>query len=311
MSQTPPNGPTPVPGGQPNQGFPQAGYQPPPSGQFPPAGPAVPQAYPNPASFQPGGYPQQPYGSGGVPGQGGYPMPGGYPQPPAGKASSSKVLLIVIAAVVALALIGGGIMLMSKTPQTPSGPTVPAQPSEQAQPTQPAQPTQTAQPTDPAQPTTPTTPTSAGAIDLGHGVQFVVADGWQIGQQEANLIKVTDGKAVLLTQVIEAKASTNALQLCDSYNRQLLQDVSGAKFADPEQVSVNLKSLSVGKCLAGYVQASGSSSKQLYLQSFVAVRSTDGATTLTSILFTKETPQTSFDGAEQMISVVLTSQAAG
>lgn len=309
MSQTPPNGPTQVPGGQPNQGFPPAGYQPPPNGQFPPAGPAAPQAYPNPASFQPGGYPQQPYGPGGVPGQGGYPMPpGGYPQPPAGKASSSKVLLIVIAAVLALALIGGGIMLMSKTPQTPAGPAVPAQPSEPPQPSQPTEPTQ---PTQSADPTQPTTPTSTGAIDLGHGVQFVVADGWQIGQQAANLVKVTDGKAILITQVIEAKPSTNASQLCDSYNRQLLKDVSGAKFADPEQVSVNLKNLSVGKCLAGYVQASGSSSKQLYLQSFVAVRSTDGATTLTSVLFTKETPQASFDGADQMIGVVLTSQAAG
>jgi hypothetical protein len=310
MSQTPPNGPIQVPGGQPNPGFPSpGGYQAPNAGPFPPT---APQGYPNPAAFPPASYPQQGYGQPGGPAGGGYPMPGGYPQPPAGKASSSKVLLIVIAAVVALALIGGGLVLMAQTPKTPTGSTVPTQPTQPTEPTQTpsTDPTPSSDPTPTAGPTGSPTPAN-GAVDLGHGVLFAVSDGWQVTQQSASMIQVSDGNALIITQVVEETPSTNALQYCDAYNRAVLKDESGTKFADPEKVSVNLKGLSVGKCLAGFVQASGSSSKQMYLQSFASVRNSDGVVALVSIVFTKQTPQTSFDGANEMIGVVLISQAAG
>jgi len=149
------------------------------------------------------------------------------------------VLLIVIAAVVALALVGGGFMLMAQTPKTPSGPTVPSTPAQPTQPT--TQPTEqpTTQPTE--QPTEQPTQPTGGAVDLGYGVQFAVADGWQITDQAEGVIKVQDGKAMLITEVQKLEASNTANQLCEAYSKSLLKDQSGTKFGKAEKVAVNAK----------------------------------------------------------------------
>jgi len=214
----------------------------------------------------------------------------------------------VIAAVVALALVGGGFMLMAQTPKTPSGPTVPSTPAQPTQPTAPPTEQPTEQPTEPTQ--QPTQPTG-GAVDLGYGVQFAVADGWEIAGQGEGVIKVQDGKAMLITEVQKLDASNTATQLCEAYSKSLLKDQSGVKFAKAEKVAVNAKNLSVAKCLAGFVQASGGSSGTMYAQTFAAVRSTDGVTSFSTVVFTESTPQTSFDGVNEMLNVVLGSQAAG
>jgi hypothetical protein len=44
---------------------------------------------------------------------------------------------------------------------------------------------------------------------------------------------------------------------------------------------------------------------------FSAVRTTDGVATLSTVLFTKDTPDTSFTDADKMLGVVLASQSAG
>jgi hypothetical protein len=304
MTQTPPTGPTPT-GGQPMPGFPPPAYQPP--NAAPPAQPpAAPPTYQPPpgGGFPPGAYPQQP----GYPPQPGYPQAPGYPPAPTGKASSSKVLIIVIAAVVALALIGGGLMLMAKTPQ-PTPPVTPTQPTDPNPPTQPPQPTE--QPTQPNGPTEQPQPPNGDVIDLTHGVKFQVAAGFQIEKQSQNMVKVTDGKSALISVVDQVDPKTNPVQLCDSYNRSILKEVSGAQFAKAEKIDVNASNLAGAKCLAVFVDASGGSSTQTYVQSFIAVRDGDGVVTAQTVLFTEATPESSFTGINEMLSVVLTSQSKG
>ena len=44
---------------------------------------------------------------------------------------------------------------------------------------------------------------------------------------------------------------------------------------------------------------------------FAAVRTDDGIATLTTMLFTKDTPDTTFSDIDTMLSVVLSSQSTG
>ncbi|PKQ32892.1 MAG: hypothetical protein CVT62_02250 [Actinobacteria bacterium HGW-Actinobacteria-2] len=148
-------------------------------------------------------------------------------------------------------------------------------------------------------------------IDLTHGVQFQVASGFQIEKQSPNMIKVTDSKSALITVVDQVDAKTNPVQLCDSYNRSILKSVSGAQFGKAEKTDVNAANLAGGKCLATFVDASGGSSTQTYVQTFIAVRTSDGVVTAQTVLFAESTPETSFNAINEMLSVVLTSQAKG
>jgi hypothetical protein len=330
----------------PAQGVPGQGYQPPqavPQG-VPPQG-APPQGYQAPGAYQPSGYPQQgaypqqgypqqpypqqpgygqqqAYAQGFPPGQGGYPQQPGYgqpgaPQQPGGGKSSSKVLLIVIAAVVALALLGGGIMLMSHKAQPTVDPTVPVTPTQSAAPTteptsDPSQSTEpTTQPTE--QPTEqPTTgPNGGGVVDLGKGVSFTVADGWQVAEQAQGAASVTDGKAYMIMRLAQAKKNSNAGQLCDSFHRQALKDATGVQFGDSKDVDAGLSNLSVAQCAAAYVDSSSGKSTQMYALTFASVRTSDGLVTISTVLYTKKTPDSSFEGADKMLNQVLGTQAAG
>ena len=305
MSQ--PNNPQ-VPGqsGVPAQG--QPGY------------PQQPQAA-YPQEPQPG-YPQQPQGA--YPGQPGYPQTGsyqpqgGYPtgggQPPGGRASSSKILLIVIGFVVLLVL-AGTVLLMMSNRQTPTDPVDP-QPSPV--PTATTEPTDepTGEPTATEPPTTeptdePTTSPGGSLVDLGNGVKFFVVDGWDIDEQTSSAISVSDGKAVLVTRVVQQQEDTNAGQLCDAYNRQVLANSAGAKFGDAKDVDVKLKNLAVAQCPAAFISTSNGKSTQMAVVTFASVRTTDGVATLSTILFTKNTPDSSFTDADKMLGVVLTTQSVG
>lgn len=316
MSQNP--NPGQVPGQWPaQQGYPQQGVPPQayPQG-YPQQG--YPQGYPQQGvptqGYPPQAYPQQPtYGPRAAYGPGGFPQQGGG-QPP-GRASSSKVLMIVIGAVLLL-VIAGAVLLMLSNRQTPSDPVtpqpVPTVPTASASPT--AAPTVTTEPTGTptAQPTesAPTEP-AADVIDLGSGVKFVPAAGWEIQEQAAGAVSVSDGKAVLVTRVVQQKKNTNAGQLCDSFNRQVLAEAAGAKFGDPKDLQIDLKNLAVAQCAAAYVSTSNGKSTQMAVVTFAAVRTTDGVATLSTMLFTKDTPDSSFTDIDQMLGIVLGTQAAG
>ncbi len=306
---------------QPQQPYPQQPYP----GQ--PVYQGQPQQQPYPG--QPGYQGQQPYqGQQAYQGQQGYqgqqpyrPQgagPGGYSgqqTPPAARASSSKILLIVIGAVLLLVL-AGGVMLMMSNQSTPT--VDPVRPSPGPVPTatasvQPTVPTDTTDPTtapttDPT--TEPTTP-SGGAVDLGNGVLFVPADGWEIQEQAPGAISVSNGKAVVVTRVVQQKKSTNPGQLCDSFNRQILAEAAGAKFGDPKDQEISLKNIGLASCPAAFVSTTNGKSQQMLVVTFGAVRTTDGIATLTTMLFTKDTPDATFDDIDRMLGIVLGTQSEG
>lgn len=289
-----------VPQGYPQQGVPPQGY---------------PQAYPQQQGYPQQGYPAQPaYGP-----QAGYGQQGGFPQQgggrPPGRASSSKVLMIVIGAVLLLVVAGAVLLMLSNRP-TPTDPVtpqpVPTTPTASASPT--TQPTATTEPTDTptTQPTEPApTEPATDVIDLGSGVKFVPAAGWQVQEQAAGAVSVSDGKAVLVTRVVQQKKNTNAGQLCDAFNRQVLAEAAGAKFGDPKDLEINAKNLAVAQCPAAYISTSNGKSTQMAVVTFAAVRTTDGVATLSTMLFTKDTPDSSFADIDKMLGVVLGTQAAG
>jgi hypothetical protein len=234
------------------------------------------------------------------------------------------VLLIVVGAVVLLVLAGGVLLMMSNrsTPSDPVSPqptVVPTVPTQSAEPT--AAPTQEATDAPTTAPTSETSqeptqeptagPGNGGLVDLGNGVMFLPASGWEVQEQATNAISVSDGKAVLVTRVVQQKKNTNAGQLCDAFNRQTLADAAGAKFGDPKDLSVNLKKLVVAQCPAAYISTTNGKSTQMLVVTFAAVRTTDGVATLSTMLFTKDTPDASFNDIDTMLGVVLGSQAAG
>lgn len=346
VQQPQPTQPMPPAQGQPAQGQPARGYQAPgayPQPGYPQQGAYPQQPYPQQGYPQQGGYgqPQQGYppqgGYGqpqqGYPPRGGYAPQGAYPQQPGygqpgaaqppggGRPSSSRVLLIVIAAVVALVLLGGGIMLMTHRAQPTVDPTVPVTPTQSAEPTtgptsEPSQSTEptdqpTEQPTD--QPTEqPTEPGPGGdSVDLGKGVSFTVADGWQIAEQAQGAASVTDGKAYMIVRLTQVKKTTNSSQLCDAFHRQTLKDATGVQFGDPQDVDAGLDNLAVAQCAAAYVDNSSGKSTQMFALTFTSVRKTDGLATINTVLYTKKTPDTSFAGADKMLNQILGTQAAG
>ena len=326
--QQPQSPPQPYPGqgsGQPG-GYPQQPAQP----QYPQQpypGQPVYQGQQQPYSGQPQPYPgqQQPYqGQPGYQGQQAYRPQGaggggyaGQPTPPpSGRASSSRILLIVIGAV-ALLVIAGGVLLMMSNRSTPT--VDPVTPSPGPVPTATASTQPTAVPTDTTDPTTaptespttePTTP-SNGLIDLGNGVMFMPAEGWEVQEQAPGAVSVGNGKAVVVTRVVEQKKNTNPGQLCDAFNRQILSEAPGAKFGEPKDQAISLKNLDLASCPAAFVSSSNGKSQQMLVVTFAAVRNTDGLSTLTTMLFTKDTPDATFTDIDQMLGVVLTTQSAG
>jgi hypothetical protein len=294
---------------QPYQGQPQQPYQGQPQQPYP-GQPAFQgqQPYPGQPAFQ-GQQPYRPQGAA----TGGY---SGQPTPPSGRASSSKILLIVVGAV-ALLVIAGGVLLMMSNRSTPT--IDPVKPSPGPVPTATATTQPTTVPTDTTDPTTapttapttePTTP-STGAIDLGNGVLFLPADGWEVQEQAAGAVSVSNGKAVLVTRVIQQKKGTNPGQLCDAFNRQVLAEAPGAKFGEPKDQEISLKNLGLASCPAAYISSSNGKSQQMLVVSFAAVRTTDGLSTITTMLFTKDTPDATFADIDQMLGVVLTTQSQG
>lgn len=220
------------------------------------------------------------------------------PRPPDhGRASAGKVLLIVVAAVLLLTLAGGALLMLSGRTATPVNPQVTIQSSPLA--------------TQPSEELTPEPDPAGGLVDLGNGVMFLPAAGWQVQEQVPNAISVSDGDAVFVTRVIRQKKNTNPAQLCDAFNRQVLQETAGARFGDPQDLSVNLPNLAIAQCPAAFISTANGRTIQMLVVSFAAVRTTDGVTTLSTMLFTKDTPDASFSDIDQMLSIVLTSQSVG
>lgn len=332
MTQTPPSGqnqPQGVPPqGTPTQGFPQQPAQPPQGYPQPQPQPAYPQqGYPQ-QGYPQQGYPQQgyPQGQAFTPPAAGYPAQGftqqqpGFPgqRPPGGGQSSTKLIMIVLGAVALLAIIGGVFLAMSnrgtpETPVTPSpSPTAVTPTSEPtSEPTETTAPSPTSEPTTAAPTQEPTPPPAGDGVDLGNGILLPVPAGWQVQEQAPGAASLSDGKALFVVRTLKAETNTNPGQLCQSFHQTVLKDAPNAQFGESTTQDVGTDKLAVASCPAIYTETQGGQSVQMTVVTFASVRTTDGVTLLATALFTKDTPDQSFQDINLMLNGVLSTQAAG
>lgn len=308
----PPQPPQPQqPGGYPPQqpgGYPSPpprGYPPPPAG-YPPQQPGYPQ----------GGYPPQPP-AGGYPPQ----QPGGYaPQGPGGvapgapgaprKKSPVMIIAIVAAAIVLLAAIGGIIMVLTRGGS--EQPDVSITPSQPVPPTEEPTPEPTTQPTPKPSPTETSKPPTAGAVDLGNGIELVPAPGWRVKKTDKNVAQLSDGKNVFLGQSLQIAQSTNPGQLCEAWHRKIAEGTANGKFQDSKDADVGTTRLKAATCVAQVTVSGGQGSAKLYLFSLASVRQSDGVTVIGTTYFTPDANTDQLDkDFTSMINSMLGSQAAG
>ena len=315
------------------QGYPQqpapASYPQQPGQQgYPPQGyPQQPAGYPQQPAGYPQGYPPQggqPYAPG-QPGQGGYPpqgpRPGYQPSGPAGgppkKKSPLLIIGIVVAAVVALVAIGGIVIgLSSGTKDVPDttitpGPQTP--PPDEPTP----DPGSSPSPGGNESPGGGSTPGGGGsgggsAIDLGHDITLVPADGWDVKKQTGSLAQLSDGKNVYIGQTAALQPGTNPGQVCTAWHKQLAESEGGGKFTEPKTADVGTNKLKAATCSAQVTASSGQGSSDLLLVTIVSVRSSDGVTVLGTVAFTSASDQTQLQkDFTAMSNSMLETQAAG
>ncbi len=286
--------------GGPPQGQPPQ-YQP---GGYPP--PSQPGGYPPGGGYaQPGGYrpqgayqPQPPYGA-----QPGYPPQGqpgygpqggggagfGAGQPP--KKSQLSLIVMVVAAVALVAAIGGVFLALSNNDGD--------QPVTSITPAQPSAPPSTDEPSGDPSPSTnrsddpsSSEPTPSGtdqprrdAVDLGNGIALTPASGWTVKKTGDGVAQLSDGDSIFLGQATKISGSTNPGQLCTAWHKQVAEETSGGKFADPKDISLGSTKVKGATCTAQVTLSSGQGSANVFLFSLVSVRQSDGVTVLGTTYF--------------------------
>jgi hypothetical protein len=322
-------------GPRPGQGQPQYPQGQP---QYPQGQPQYPQGQPQ-YPQQPGqqGYPQQPapgYAPGyppqggqpyrpGQPGQGGYPPqgPGGGPgyrpsgprNGPPTKKSPLLIIGIVVAGVVALVAIGGIIIGLTSGRQAVPATTITPGP-QTPPPDEPSSDPSPAPSSDPSGGSTPAGGGSGGgsAIDLGHGVTLVPADGWDVKKQTSSLAQLSNGDDFFIGQTAALDKGTNPGQVCTAWHKQLADGEGGGKFTALKPADLGTSKLKGATCAAAVTASSGQGSSDLLFVSIVSVRSSDGVTVISTVAFTAASDQDQLAkdfGA--MSDTMVKSQAAG
>ena len=256
--------------GYPQQGYPQQPGYPPQGGQqgySQQAAPGYPQGYPQ------GGQPYAP----GQPGQGGYPpqgpRPGYQPSGPAGgppkKKSPLLIIGIVVAAVVALVAIGGIVIGLSSghkaVPATTITPGPQTPPPDEPTP----DPSSSASPGSGESPGGGSTPGGGGsgggsAIDLGHDVTLVPADGWDVKKQTGSLAQLSDGKNVYIGQTAALQPGTNPGQVCTAWLSASCLCQAGGKFTEPKTADVGTSKLKAATCSAQVTVSNGQGTADIF-----------------------------------------------
>jgi hypothetical protein len=223
------------------------------------------------------------------------------------------IIAIVAAAIVLLAAVGGIIMVLtrggSEQPDVTITPSQPVPPTEQPT-TEPTEQPTTAEPQP--TPTQTSQPPTAGAIDIGNGIQLKPAAGWQVKKTGENVSQLSDGKSVFLGQSLQISQSTNPGQLCDAWHRNVAEGTSNGKFQDAKDANVGTSSLKAATCVAEVTVSGGQGTTKLYLFSLVSVRQSDGVTVIGTVYFTPnaDTEQLNKDFTS-MVNSMLESQVAG
>ncbi|GAA3561233.1 hypothetical protein GCM10022197_16010 [Microlunatus spumicola] len=302
--------------GYPQQGSPQGYPQQPGQQGYPQQGP---QGYPQQGAPQ--GYPQQSYGQQpgyapqGYPQQPGYPPQGYQPSGPAGgppkKRSGLLIVGIVVAAVVALVAIGGIVIGLSGG--TKDVPATTITPTPQAPPTdEPSSDPSSSPSAEPSGGATPGGGGSGSAVDIGHDVSIVPADGWDVKKETGSLAQLSDGKNVYVGQTTELDAGSNPGQVCTAWHKQLADGEGGGKFAEPKTADVGSENLRAATCAAQVTASGGQGSTDLLLVSVVSVRTSDGVTVVGTVAFTRSADQDQLQkDFTSMTNSMLKTQAAG
>jgi hypothetical protein len=223
------------------------------------------------------------------------------------------IIAIVAAAIVLLAAVGGIIMVLTRGGEQP--PDVTVTPSQPVQPTE--QPTSepTGQPTTAGPEPTPSQtsrPPTAGAINIGNGIELQPAPGWQVKKTGENVAQLSDGKSVFLGQSLQISQSTNPGQLCDAWHRDIAEGTSNGQFQDSKDANVGTSRLKAATCVAEVTVSGGQGTTELYLFSLVSVRPSDGVAVIGTAYFTPnaDTEQLNKDFTS-MVNSMLESQVAG
>jgi hypothetical protein len=310
----PGQGQPPYPQGYPQQPGPQGYPQQQPGPQGYPQQQPGPQGYPQQPYAQQPGYAPQGYPQPGYPQQPGYPPQGYQPSGPGGspKRRSGLVIVgIVLAAVVALVAIGGIVIGLSGG--TKDVPATTITPSPQAPPSDEPSPDPSSSPSpEPSGGATPGGSGTGSAVDIGHDVSIVPADGWEVKKETGSLAQLSDGKNVYVGQTTELDAGSNPGQVCTAWHKQLADGEGGGKFAAPKTADVGSENLRAATCSAQVTASSGQGSTDLLLVSVVSVRTSDGVTVVGTVAFTKGADQDRLqDDFTSMTSSMLQTQAAG
>jgi hypothetical protein len=215
------------------------------------------------------------------------------------------IIAIVAAAIVLLAAIGGIIMVLTRGGE--DQPDVTVTPSQPVPPT--SEPTGTTAPRP--TPTQTSRPPTAGAIDIGNGIELQPAAGWQVKKTGENVAQLSDGRSVFLGQSLQISQSTNPGQLCDAWHRNVAEGTSNGQFQDPKDANVGT-GLKAATCVAEVTVSGGQGTTKLYLSSLVSVRQSDGVTVIGTAYFTPnaDTEQLNKDFSS-MVNSMLESQVAG
>jgi hypothetical protein len=223
------------------------------------------------------------------------------------------IIAIVAAAIVLLAAVGGIIMVLTRggeqQPEVTVTPSQPAQPTEQPT-SEPTGQSTTAGP----QPTPNQTsrPPTAGAVNIGNGIELQPAAGWQVKKTGENVAQLSDGKSVFLGQSLQISQSTNPGQLCDAWHRNIAEGTSNGQFQDSKDANVGTSRLKAATCVAEVTVSGGQGTTKLYLFSLVSVRPSDGVAVIGTAYFTPnaDTEQLNKDFTS-MVNSMLESQVAG
>jgi hypothetical protein len=220
------------------------------------------------------------------------------------------IIAIVAAAIVLLAAIGGIIMVLTRGGS--EQPDVSITPSQPVPPTEEPTPEPTTQPTPQPSPTETSKPPTAGAVDLGNGIELVPAPGWRVKKTDKNVAQLSDGKSVFLGQSLQIQQSTNPGQLCEAWHRKIAEGTTNGKFQDSKDADVGTTRLKAATCVAQVTVSGGQGSAKLYLFSLASVRQSDGVTVIGTTYFTPDANTDQLDkDFTSMINSMLGSQAAG
>jgi len=133
-----------------------------------------------------------------------------------------------------------------------------------------------------------------------------------VKKQTDSAAQLSDGENIFLGQSAKISPSTNPGQLCTAWHTKIAEGSTGGKYQDPKDADLGTSKLKGSTCVAQVTVSSGQGTGVVYLYSLVAVRPSDGVTTVSTLYFGEPdvAEQVSKDYAT-MVNSMLETQANG